>query len=177
MRFILLLRGINVGGHNRLNMRELCSALTSQLDYTDVQYYIQSGNLAFNADHKSEQVHVQAIKTLLQQTFNLSVPVLVFSQQWVIDCLTHCPFRTIAEEDPKTVHLFFLDKPISEDAATAIANRLQGSESIKVSDKVVYLCTPDGFRNTKLSNDLIEKAGACIATARNWNTSLKLGEL
>jgi len=73
-KYIVLLRGINVGGKNKLPMAEL-RTLLSENGYENVTTYIQSGNILLNATKTVAEIN-EHIKHLLKQQFDYNIPVV-----------------------------------------------------------------------------------------------------
>ena len=75
--FVVLLRGINVGGHNKIPMKEL-RALCEGLGWTDVQSYIQSGNLLVTTDAAKESLQ-EELEQAIERRFGISIPVIAIA--------------------------------------------------------------------------------------------------
>ncbi|WP_271405411.1 DUF1697 domain-containing protein [Tenacibaculum soleae] len=167
--YIVLLRGINVSGKNKLPMAEL-RELLNNLGFKNIETYIQSGNIILSSDETKVEVCKKVNKGIANK-FGYDIPVLVRTpQEWkaVID---EYPF-SIANE--KIVAFTFLDKRTSE---TEIEIKGIKEDQYKIAGDVVYLNCPSGFGKTKLTNNTIEKKLNVIATTRNYKTTLKLLEL
>ncbi len=161
--WVALLRGVNVGGGNRLPMADLRAAFT-RLGWRDVQSYIASGNLVFAADGTAERL-AKDLGVLLRTDFGLDVPVLVLAERDLIDARTACPFTP---DDPRHVHIGFLYNDAAPDEAL-IASLKAPSEHLVIAGRVVYLFAPDGIGRSKLAEKL-EKAVGAPLTARNLRT-------
>ena len=79
MRYILLLRGVNVGGKNKVEMRELSAWLTAA-GFEEVGSYINSGNLFFSSDDHKESC-ISKIKALLEKHYDFSVPFALLTKE------------------------------------------------------------------------------------------------
>lgn len=168
-RFIVLLRGINVSGKNKLLMAEL-RELLSDLKFQNVQTYIQSGNIILDSDKSKNEICGQ-IKEGIKTKFNYDVPVLVRTIPEWETVISEYPFSI---ENEKIVAFSFLNKVSNE---TKLELKNIGEDQYKIVGDVVYLNCPSGFGKTKLTNNTIEKKLAIIATTRNLRTTLKLLEL
>ena len=100
-QYAALLRGVNVGGRNKIPMAEL-RALAAGLGWDDVRSYIASGNLVFRAD---EGDHAGNLRAAIADRMGLDVAVLVLSDREVRTALADCPFEP---DDPRHVHVYFL---------------------------------------------------------------------
>lgn len=79
MKYVALLRGINVGGKNKINMKQLTAAIENA-GYAQVSTYINSGNIIFSTD-KPESAIVSEIEKLIHDKFGLDIRVLIRKQQ------------------------------------------------------------------------------------------------
>lgn len=172
--YIALLRGINVGGKNKLPMADLRQVL-GDTGFKQVETYIQSGNVVFKSAQLSPEKIAACIAEQLNLAFSISTPVLVLKAE---------DFRSIIENNPfaskpnleKALHCFFLDKP----AATAHCEKLHklklNSEAFKLSERCFYLWAPEGIGRSKLAASA-EKTLGVTTTARNWRTVSRLMEM
>ncbi|MDD2858326.1 MAG: DUF1697 domain-containing protein [Candidatus Nanopelagicales bacterium] len=179
---IVLLRGINVGGNNRIRMAELRAALAAH-GFVDVRTYIQSGNVV--AEHRSRSTAVVArqVESIIEASFSLQVPAIVRTRAQLLGVVRNNPYPH--EADPKRLHAIFLPEPHSQEAIAGIA-QLQESlwakgsnDSVGFAGDVLYLHTPDGFGTSDLAKALTTRSGRLIegGTARNWATVLALVDL
>ena len=167
--YIVLLRGINVSGKNKLPMADLRQIL-SRLGFQNVQTYIQSGNIILESDLQKEVI-CNKIKNGIQDKFGFEVPVLIRTIPELQITIEKYPFSI---ENEKIVAFSFLDQITKE---TVLEIRNIGEDTYKIVDDVVYLYCKSGFGKTKLTNNIIEKKLNRIATTRNFKTTLKLLEL
>lgn len=171
--FAALFRGINVGGHNILPMKEL-RALLAGLGYQSVQTYIQSGNAMFEAEGDADEI-AKAIRQGVAAASGFSPEVLVMGRRSLEQAAASNPFPE-AEMEPKTLHLYFL----AEDAAAADLAGMEAkktdSERYVLKGRVFYLHAPDGIGRSKLAAS-VEKHLGVRTTARNWNTVQRLLKL
>ena len=170
-RRIALLRGINVGGRNAVSMKDLTDIL-ARLGCSGVRTYIQSGNVVFDEPDAGE-VSPASIAAAIEAQTGIGTRVLT---------LTVAEFRKAADgnpfagEEPRTVHLFFLDAAPGDPDLDAIQALGRGSERWQLTDAVFYLHAPEGVARSKLAAAVERKLGVG-ATARNWRTVSKLLEL
>jgi len=165
--YIVLLRGVNVGGKNILPMKELCSLLEAD-GFEGVKSYIQSGNLVLKFAKNPES----AIAKLIEANFGFIPAVLALNKDEFNAAVSKNPYQ---EVEGKFVHFYFC----KEQAALNL-KKLEGfasaTEQYELIDKVFYLHAPDGIGRSKL----VSKVEACLgvpATGRNLNTVRKLSEL
>jgi len=173
--WIVLLRGINVGGKNILPMKQL-SATLAEAGYTDVMTYIQSGNVVLQSSKRRNAGSVaRHIEQTLFDTCGLRTPTLVLSVKELEDAIRSNPYPT-AESDPKSLHLFFLERAPAESGLSAVSRLKSESESFAILGKTLYLHAPDGVGRSRFARGT-ESALGVAATARNWRTVKKLIEL
>ena len=169
MRYAALLRGINVGGKQMVAMGDL-RALLEGLGYDDVSTYLQSGNAVFSAKKKPKPHDIEAA---IRRELGLDVTVMIRTHEQLVAAVDANPFPDAAK-NPKTVHVSFLSaKPKSTKVdADAIA-----PDEVAFVGTEMYIFTPNGIGRSKVSQHASDKKLGVAATARNWNTVLKLVEL
>jgi uncharacterized protein (DUF1697 family) len=171
---IALLRGINVGGNNKLPMKEL-SALLTEMGLRDVQTYIQSGNVVFRCDLKDKATLAAKITAAIKAQHGFAPHILLLEAAELKKAMAGNPYPE-AESEPKSLHLFFLDEVPQQPDLKALEAIKASSERFKLAGKVFYLHAPDGVGNSKLAARA-EKLLGVAASARNWNTVCKLAEM
>ena len=169
------MRGINVGGKNKLPMATL-SAMFAAEGATSVTTFIQSGNVVFDAPAKLAATIAARIERQIEKQLALRVPLVLRSNAEMGDAAARNPFLA-AGVDADELHLMFLaDKPAAKLVAALDAQRSPG-DSFALVGRDLYLRLPNGAARTKLTNAYFDKALATVSTMRNWRTVLKLCEL
>ena len=167
------LRGINVGGKNRLPMKDLV-AFFETAGAREVSTYIQSGNVAFRAP-KPADVRVSVVQQI-QERFGYEVPIVLRSAKALGAAVDGNPLFD-AQVEPKTLHVAFLDRaPTAAKIATLDSNR-SPPDVFVVDGKHIFLRFPNGMARTKLTNDYFERKLGVQSTVRNWNTVTKMMEM
>ena len=172
--WILLLRGINVGGRHRLPMKELRQCLSS-FEIEGVQTYIQSGNVVFQASEEAASRVTERLAAAIETHHGFSPPVLVLSQGAWQDAMSANPFPEAISE-PKSLHLFFLATPPDDPDLDRLREVQLPSERFQLTERVFYLHTPEGLARSKLASRIDRTLGVEM-TARNWRTVQKLADL
>ena len=167
--YIVLLRGINVSGKNKLPMAELREVL-NELDFQNVQTYIQSGNIILESEEAKEKI-CEKIRKGIHEKYGYDVPVLARTPKEWKEVIKAYPFSI---ENEKIVAFTFLDK-VSKEAEIEIKGIKE--DQYKIDRDVVYLHCPSGFGKTKLTNNILENKLDVIATTRNYKTTIKLLEM
>ena len=166
--YILLFRGINVGGNKIVKMETLRRVL-GEAGFEDVATYIQSGNVVLVSDKDEDAVIASVIK-VFDETFGFSSRPTIRSAQALQRLIKDNPFDNV--DVGKQLHAVFLDAKPAADAVTKL-EALAKTERLVDKDGVLYLYTPDGFGTSEVSKAL-DKVLKVPWTARNWNTVLKL---
>ena len=182
---VALLRGINVGGRNKLPMADLRELVTS-LGHTGVTTYIQSGNVLFSAAGTGNEETAEALETAIADRFGIWASVVVLSRDELASVLAGNPYPE--EANPKLVHVVFLGAEPPADLldrinAAQAAGAAKGSrDTVTAIGAALFLHTPDGFGHSDLAQKLFRIIGtpserkkpAVAATARNWASATKL---
>lgn len=173
--YIGLLRGINVGGHNRIPMTEL-RALCLDLGWEGVQSYIQSGNLVFQADTPLAALETD-LEHAIAKRFELSIPVLVRSASEWLAYITENPFPEESRDEPNRVMLALSKDPPKPDAMKLLQERAQHDERLRRVGNTLWIHYPHGAGTSKLSPNLFDRIIGSPVTVRNWRTVLNLGDM
>jgi uncharacterized protein (DUF1697 family) len=174
--YIALLRGINVSGKYKIKMADLRAEL-SGLDYQNLQTYIQSGNIVFEAPEQTAHELEEAIAARIQEAFGYEVPVLVMPAQELAEIAAQQPFLAEAEEDGGKVLFTILQKGPDQERLDQLLEQDYGSERFVVNGRTVYLHCPNGYGRAKLNNNFLERKFGVPATTRNWKTVKRLLEI
>jgi uncharacterized protein (DUF1697 family) len=170
--YVALLRGINVGGKNKLPMNDLV-AMFAAAGCADVRSYIQSGNVVFRASADLAARVPALVAAAIAERFGYRVPVIVRTADELRDVSERNPFLA-AGADPSALHVMFLaGRPDPARAAALDPNRSPG-DAFALRGREIYLHCPHGLARTKLTNDYFDTKLATTSTVRNWNTVLRL---
>ncbi len=170
--FVALLRGINVGGKRRLPMAELTQTLSS-LGLEDVVTYIQSGNVVFGAPAGDPAALAARVEQAIAEAFALDVAVLLRTPTELAEVASCNPFLN-DRADVSKLHVVFLErKPTAANVARLDSER-SAPDELSLCGTEIYLRLPSGSGRSKLTIDYFERTLATRATARNWNTLIKL---
>ncbi len=168
----LLLRGVNVGGKNRVPMAEL-RALLTQLGAEEVETYIQSGNAVCRLSPEGAATIARDLSDGLRARLGVASPVVVREAAEIATALASCPFE-VPESERYIV--FLADTPAPERVSALDPNRSPGHR-FQVRGADIYLHLPTGVATTKLSNDWFDRQLGTVSTVRNWRTLLALHAL
>jgi len=177
---IALLRGINVGGRNKVAMADLRDVVAG-LGHTGVSTYIQSGNVLFTSDETDTEALGKSLEDAITARLGVKPSVIVLSREELAGVVRDNPYA--GQPNPKLVHAVFFRGPVPPGSAQAIeagqrraAERGSGRDSARIVGTTLFVHTPDGFGRSELALYLLGRsASPCAAgTARNWSTVTKL---
>lgn len=164
---ILLLRGVNVGGHRKLPMDDLRSLLV-KLGAAQVETYIQSGNAVYR-----NRVKAVAIADAIQVRFGFRAAVQTRSLAEWSALIEQMPFREV--EDHKALHLFLLERE-SDMPHDDLVSAAGPEERLWRGERAIWLHTPKYLSGSRIA-ERMEKLLGVPTTSRNWRTVCKLREM
>ena len=169
--YIALFRGINVGGHNVLPMKDLVTLLEN-IGAQNVKTYVQSGNAVFQSKETSAPMLSNTISATIKEDHGFEPQVLLLELEEMQKTVGSNPFPE-AESEPKTLHLHFLASVPKDPDFDALESIKTDRERFVLKDSVLYLHAPDGIGRSKLAANA-EKILGVSMTARNWRTVCKI---
>jgi uncharacterized protein (DUF1697 family) len=171
--YVSILRGINVGGHRLIKMVDL-KILLSNLGFSNVQTYIQSGNIIFQFTETSEKVLEDIICSAIKKQYNFDVPTMVKGIAEMKNLLANNPFLKDETKDISYMHVTYLDRIPDHEKFDSLANSNYKDDEYILVGKNIYIYCPNGYGNTKLHNSFFESKLNVNATTRNWKTTREL---
>jgi uncharacterized protein (DUF1697 family) len=171
--YIALLRGINVGGHNKNPMPALKNAFT-EINCKNIRTYIQSGNVVFEYSRIGPAIISERIHKKIEETFGCDVPVIIRTPEKLQSIISSNPFlkeKGIASD--KRYVLFFSDTP-HKNAADAMSNYQFADDRFVIAGNTLYLYCHNGYGRTKLNAAFFESKLKIAVTARNLKTVIEL---
>ena len=173
---IAILRGINVGGNRKILMSDL-KDLFLTLGFTNVETYIQSGNIVFNSPNGLADVEIESkIEQAIFNKYGFDVPTVVRSVNQLEQAIAKNPFYK-EENDIEQLHLTFLKEKPAEAKLKGIAEFNYEPDDFFIDDMHIYIFCNGKYHQSKLTNNFFESKLKVSATTRNWKTVLKLLEL
>lgn len=168
--YIVLLKGINVGGHKKVPMSELRELFT-KTGFVNVETYIQSGNVILKYN-KSDISKIESdIENSIMNYFGFEVSVLVKSRQDLQRIFDASPF---AEEKKKASYFMMLHDCPSDDLVKEASEKMYEGEEYEIIDDCIYYYHEKGLGKAKFNVNFFERKFKTFATARNYNTMVKL---
>ncbi|GIH48426.1 Uncharacterized conserved protein, DUF1697 family [Microbispora rosea] len=168
MRYVALLRGINVNPATAVAMADL-RALLERLGYGNARTHLRSGNALFTAGGDADSI-AAAIERGLREELGLSVAVMVRTAEQLRRVVERNPLEV---RDPARFAVVFLSRPPDREGLASIDPAAYAPEEMRVGERELYVHFPDGLRRPKLP-PLLEKHSTGPATMRNWNTVTRL---
>lgn len=174
-RWIALLRGINVGGHNKIPMAELRN-MCGALGWQHVATYIQSGNILFYAQGTTSALEKQLAEAIATH-FGHRVSVIVRpAAAWPLYIELN-PFPEASASEPNRVMLGLAEKPLAPDAAEKLSEYAASGESIAQRTGSLWIHYASGQAGSKITPALLDRLAGSAVTTRNWRTVLKIKEM
>ncbi len=169
---VALLRGINVGGKNRITMADLSSVFVAA-GCGGVRTYIQSGNVVFEAAARTASGLATAISARLEQDFALRSPVVLRTASELAEVARGNPFLSRGQSEDIAHVMFLADLP-DPAAARALDPKRSPPDAFEIVGRDVYLSCPNGIAKTKLTNAYFDSKLKTVSTGRNWRTVMAL---
>lgn len=172
--YVLLLRGVNVGGKNKLQMSALRQCL-EKLGLKNVATYIASGNVLVDSDKSSTAIQT-AVEAALHNNFALDsdlIKVLVLSRQQLKAIVDHKPAGF--GDEPDKYHsdaIFVID--IDVDEAMSQFDPREGVDTIWPGDGVIYSQRLSALRTKSRLNKVMGTPAYKSMTIRSWSTTIRL---
>ncbi|MCZ8517840.1 DUF1697 domain-containing protein [Paenibacillus filicis] len=177
--YIAFLRGINVGGHNKIKMAELKNIFQS-IGCKRVQTYIQSGNVLFESAEDADTLR-KRIEQETAKVFSFTLTVILRTSLELERIIENCPFtEAVLKEaevstDVETFYVSILLEPPTQEGIKQVSAFQNENDEFRINGREVYLLLRDGVRNSKLANNLYKLN--VPSTMRNWKTINKLNAL
>lgn len=175
MKYVALLRGINVGGNNKISMAELKVRFV-RLGFSDVVTYINSGNIIFTTDKPGLEL-VGIIEQCIKDNFDLDIPVVVRSAQQIADIVKKLPDSWVNNKEVRTDVLFLWQEVDSPDIVNEIQINPGLDELLYVPGALIWHVRDRSQMTKSKMHTFIGTRVYKLMTARNANTTRKLHEL
>ncbi|WP_396160128.1 DUF1697 domain-containing protein [Flavobacterium sp.] len=175
-KYLALLRGINVSGHNMIKMDALKKMLDS-MGFQNVETYIQSGNVFLESEEENAASIGFKIKQEISKVFGYDVPVIMISKSNLELCFKNNPFLKEKDCDIKKLYVAYISKELTAEAINDLKISNIKPDEAAIDSNRIYIKYAIGAGKTNLDQKYIEKKLSVVATIRNWNTVTKLLEM
>jgi uncharacterized protein (DUF1697 family) len=169
---ISMLRGVNVGGHNKIKMDAL-RALYESLKFEDPRTYVQSGNVIFRTKEKNSAALAKKIQSAIEGKFGFRPEVILRTTDEMRSAIATSPFAGRNLEPGKTLVTFLARDP-GTGASETLRSLKDFPEELHLLGRELYIYFPNGAGKTKLPWSKVEKLFNTTGTARNWNSVTKM---
>src|SRR5882724_1301096 len=173
---VAMLRGVNVGGHNRVPMEEL-RKLCASLKLRGAQTYVQSGNVIFKTDEKDLVALAKRIEGAIAKKFGFQTDVVLRSAAELRGVVARNPFAKRRGIVPGKLLVTFLGGDPGEEARVRVRAIECAPDELFVDGREAYIYFPNGMGRPTLSWATIPKNLKVSGTGRNWNSVTKLLEM
>jgi len=174
--FLSMLRGVNVGGHNKIQMDAL-RHLYASLKFENPRTYVQSGNVVFRAKEKNEAQLTRKIQDAIEKKFGFRPGVILRTAEEMRKALAANPFATRPGVEPGKLLVTFLPAPPTGDVEATLASLKKFPEELRLNGRELYIYFPNGAGKSKLPWSQVEKLFNVTGTARNLNSVTKMLEM
>jgi len=175
MKYAAFLRGINVGGKNKIRMETL-REMFAALGFQDVKTYINSGNVIFESAKTDDKELAEKIERAIESEFSLNIKTMLRTIDEIEETVRNNPFAGQFENE-KDLHVFFLDENLPEEKRETLLLNNNENEMFAVRNREIFCLLRIGFSDSLMGKDYIGKKLKVSATARNWRTVNKILEL
>jgi len=171
--YVALLRGVNVGGKNKLPMKDLVEIFAAA-GCSGVRNYIQSGNVIFQANAALAKKIPALVAAEIETRFGFQTRLVLRTAAELRHVIENNPFLSKGEELLSV--MFLASSPEAGGIAKLDPDR-SPSDSFAVHGDIIFMHTPTGLAKTKLTNAYFDSKLQTFSTGRNWKTVLKLLEM
>lgn len=175
LKYLALLRAVNVGGHNVIKMEVLKNIFLS-LGFKNVETFIQSGNVIFETSEKNIKAITAKIEKKLHGFMNKDIKVLVRTISELEEIVKQNPFSKISANDKIKTYVFFLYEEPKNKIKIPLYSPAKDVTVFKKTGLQLFISVKKTPLKASSPNDLIEKTFGVPATARNWNVVCKIVE-
>ena len=170
--WIVLLRGINVGGKHVVPMKRLREML-EESGFSGVQTYIQSGNCVFGSDETDADKVARTVASAIEGGFGFRPSAFALTLRDLDAAIEANPFPADAG---KALHMIFMESTPADTDLDGLRAIASDNEAAEIKGNTLYIYTPDGFGRSVMAQKL-DRFIKADKTARNLNTVLKLAEM
>jgi uncharacterized protein (DUF1697 family) len=175
---VALLRGINVGGRNKVAMRDLRAAFQAE-GYDSVATYIQSGNVLFAAEATGTELESgielePRIEAMLHRRLGLQLVVVVRAREQMRQVVAKAPEGFGSAPDTYHSDVIFLKAPLTSDQAMQVVTLREGVDQAWPGSGVLYFQRLTARRTQSRLSTILGKPEYQQMTIRSWSTTTKV---
>ena len=173
---ISMLRGVNVGAHNRIKMDAL-RAVYESLKLEDPRTHVQSGNVIFRTKEKNTAALAKKIENAFESKFGFRSEIVLRTVEELRKAIAASPFAGRRDVEPGKLLVTFLAGDPGPDAHKALRSLKGHPEELHLLGRELYIYFPNGAGKSKLPWSSFAKLLKTTGTARNWNSVMKMLEI
>ena len=170
---ISMLRGVNVGPHNRIKM-EILRSVYESLGLEDPRTYVQSGNVIFRTKERNLVQLAKKIEDAIEKKCKCRPGVILRTTDEFRKTIAATPFADRSELDPGKILITFLAAEPPKETLANLAKFEKYPEELHLKGRELYIYFPNGAGKSKLPWSSVEKLFTVTGTARNWNSVTKM---
>jgi uncharacterized protein (DUF1697 family) len=175
-RYVALLRGINVGGNNLIKMLDLRTNFAG-MGFTQVETYIQSGNVVFSSRQKNKTKLTATIEKALSDAFSYQSRVVVISGRELERVVAQAPKGFGQDPTLYRYDVLFVREPLTTSEALAEVPTKPGVDTVHAGDHALYFRRLVSKAAQSHLPKFVQRPAYKNITVRNWNTTMKLLEM
>jgi uncharacterized protein (DUF1697 family) len=172
VRYVALLRGINVGGRNLVAMTALREAFEAA-GFGAVSTYIQSGNVLFESDAPRGSLE-DDLEAMLERRFGVPLVVVVRSHRQLRNVVEKAPARFGQRPDTYHSDVIFLKAPLTSRQAMRVVAQREGVDQARPGTGVLYFARLSERRTESRMSRIVGTPEYQQMTIRSWSTTTKL---
>ncbi|MCY3915492.1 MAG: DUF1697 domain-containing protein [Chloroflexi bacterium] len=173
---VSLLRGINVGGRNKIRMADLRDMYRG-LGLSRVRSILQSGNVLFETAEADLAGIEHELEAAIRAAFGLDIHIILRSSADFDGIFSRQRFSAAQLLAPRKIAVVFLSEAADSAAVDQLRESNPGREIVQAAGRELYIFYTDGMARSKLDSSRIERALGLHSTARNWNTCNRISKL
>lgn len=174
-QFLALLRGVNVGGNNKVAMADLRAAFEAE-GFGDVRTYINSGNVLFVADSGRAGLE-DRVEEMLRRRLGLGLVVVVRSRRQLENIIRKAPDGFGDRPDLYHSDVVFLKAPLTPARALGVVELREGVDQAWAGTGVLYFARLSARRTQSKMSKIMGTPEYKLMTIRSWSTTTKLVSL
>jgi uncharacterized protein (DUF1697 family) len=173
---ICMLRGVNVGGHNKIKM-EVLRSLCESLQCKNAQTCLQSGNVVFRTRERNLTALSRRMETAIENKLGFRPDVILRTIPELRHAIQRNPFAKRPGLEPSRLAVTFLAEDPGKEARENVRKIKMHPEELRIEGREMYIYFPNGMARPSFSLSVLERTLKTPGTSRNWNTVGKLLEL
>jgi uncharacterized protein (DUF1697 family) len=173
---ISMLRGVNLGAHNRMKMDDL-RAVYESVKLQDPRTYVQSGNVLFKTKERDETKLSSHIQDAIEKKFGFRPDVILRTTEELRAAITKNPFAARKNIDPSKFLVTFLSSEPSAEAREKLLAIVTAPEELRLVGREIFIYYTNGLARPKFQWTKAEKILKVSCTGRNWNSVTKMLEM